>query len=387
MKHARRIQGIISLLLILVIAATSMPPVKTEAASVNVIYKGERDTYYKRKNYIYINGKKMNLKQTPIFLKYGTYMGPLNEIYKKGLGAKFKFLDKKHQKLQMTYGKKTLVFTNQSRYVSVNGKSSRMGGKAIKVKFTESGKVRWMVPLLSVSDRLKVDYNLSDGVINIDEPEKEEPATTAKKTTVAATTKEEPPTVPAARKIVLVLDAGHGGSDSGANGCGLSEKNLTLAIVLGARAKFLKNSRFKVYYSRVSDTYPSLDARCKLANVKNADLFIAVHINSYKATSRGTETLYNPQRNSSTKKNGLTSYMLASAMQAGAVSATGFPNRGLVSRTDLRVLNKTSMPACLIEYGFISNKSEAKQMNLRKKYYGEVLYNSVISFLRRKGKY
>ncbi len=382
MRKCTRRWKAIPVILALVMLFTMAAPIQTEAASVKVKYKGVYQTYYKKKNYVYVNGTKKKLTQVPVFLKSGTYVGSVIEIFKNRLGAKVAYANKKHTKLNLIYDGIKLTFTNGSNYCLVNGKKSRMGGPAMRVKYAVSGKTRWVVPLMSVCDRLKVDYKLSNGIIFISE--KSVTQDKDKSTTTKTTTTES---IPAAKKIVLVVDAGHGGGDSGAIGNGLAEKNMTLAIVLAARQEFMKNSRFQVFYTRLDDSYPSLDARCKLANTKNADLFLCVHINSAYSTSTGTETLYNPSRNSSTKKNGITSYMLATAMQNGAVAATGFPNRGLVKRTDLRVLNKTTMPACLIEYGFISNAKEAAKMNLFKANYGKALYNTTVNFLTVKGLY
>lgn len=92
---------------------------------------------------------------------------------------------------------------------------------------------------------------------------------------------------------VVVVDAGHGGKDSGAVGNGYSEKNMTLKIVQSIKSNFDKNSSYKVYYTRLSDWYPSLSYRYKMANEVSADRFLSVHINSSdSSSSKGTETLY-----------------------------------------------------------------------------------------------
>ena len=188
-------------------------------------------------------------------------------------------------------------------------------------------------------------------------------------------------------RIKIVIDAGHGGSDSGASGNGMAEKNLTLAIVLAAKRSFDNDSRFQVYYTRTADTYPSLSQRANLANNRDADMFLCVHINSASASARGTETLWSKGRNSATKKNGLTSKELATAMQDAAVDVTGFKDRGLVDRPNLYVLRHTKMPACLIEYGFISNKTEAARMKANTSVYGKALYNAVVNLMKKEGRY
>ena len=178
-------------------------------------------------------------------------------------------------------------------------------------------------------------------------------------------------------KNVIVLDAGHGGSDAGATGNGYKEKDFTLSIVKGAKTHFDANSDYKVYYTRLSDTYPSLSSRSALANEVKADLFLSVHINSYSKTSAGTETLYNPKRNLKNPA-GLNCYNLASYVQQYVRASTGFTNRGLKQRTDLSVLNRNQVPAALVEIGFISNPTEAKKMAANLDNYGKAIYDSIL---------
>lgn len=178
------------------------------------------------------------------------------------------------------------------------------------------------------------------------------------------------------RKIV-VLDAGHGGSDSGAVSYGYKEKNMTLKIVQEAKKYFDKDPSVKVYYTRLSDTYPSLTERSDLANNVGADRFYSVHINSAGSSATGTETLYNSKGYKSTS--GLTSYRWSSAIHPYIRSATGFRNRGLVNRTGLAVLRHTKTASTLTEIGFLSNKSEAKKMNSNLPNYGKAVYNSTIA--------
>ncbi|MDO4555358.1 MAG: N-acetylmuramoyl-L-alanine amidase [Lachnospiraceae bacterium] len=183
-------------------------------------------------------------------------------------------------------------------------------------------------------------------------------------------------------KNIIVLDAGHGGSDSGATGNGYKEKDFTLSIVKAAKTYFDNNSDYKVYYTRLTDTYPSLSDRYKLANEVNADMFISVHINSAGSTATGTETLYNPDRNKKSDA-GLTCYQLASYVHKYIQASTGFSDRGLKQRctrlsNGLAVLNNNNGPATLTEIGFISNASEAKKMAANLTSYGKALYNAVV---------
>jgi N-acetylmuramoyl-L-alanine amidase len=79
----------------------------------------------------------------------------------------------------------------------------------------------------------------------------------------------------------IVLDAGHGGKDFGAQGQFSKEKDLTLAVVLKL-GKIIDDSLkgVQVIYTRTDDTYPTLVDRHEIANQSNANLFISVHVNS-----------------------------------------------------------------------------------------------------------
>lgn len=184
-------------------------------------------------------------------------------------------------------------------------------------------------------------------------------------------------------KNVIVLDAGHGGSDSGAVGSGYYEKDFTLSIVLAAKALFDANSDYKVYYTRTTDVYPSLSERYKLANNVDADMFISVHINSAGSTATGTETLYNPDRNK-VSSSGLSCYQLATITHKYVLASTGLRNRGLKQRctrlgNGLAVLNNNNGAATLTEIGFISNPTEAKTMAANLSNYGSAVYNAVLN--------
>ncbi len=156
---------------------------------------------------------------------------------------------------------------------------------------------------------------------------------------------------------IIVLDAGHGGTDPGASGNNLVEKDLTLKMLLAAKALF-DNSDIKCYVTRDSDTYPSFDDRTDLAN-EVGDAFISIHINSAtNASASGTET-YSLYAND--LGNGLTSYRLAEEMLNQLLSKLGTVDRKVKSESWI-VLRQSTVPATLIEIGFISNESDAAIM-------------------------
>lgn len=380
---AKRVVGVLAALLLCI---CMIMPVNTDAAAqVRVrTVKGVTSSYTGRMSYCYVNGQKRQLTKYPIFKKSGAYMGPVGAILK---NSKLKVkATAKGDKLTLTYGPNTVVVQADSRTAVTNGQKSTMGAPVVHGTYTATGKKRWIVPLNSVCTRLGINYKLSNGKIYISgTTQSSSNNTTGSTTTTTTTTK--PSTTSSKDKIKIVIDAGHGGSDSGATGNGMAEKNLTLAIVLAAKRSFDKDSRFQVSYTRTSDTYPSLSQRANLANNKNADMFLCVHINSASASAHGTETLWSKSRNSVTQKKGLTSKTLATAMQSAAVATTGFTNRGLVDRPNLYVLKHTNMPACLIEYGFISNKTESARMKANTSAYGKELYKAVVNLMKKQGKY
>ena len=158
---------------------------------------------------------------------------------------------------------------------------------------------------------------------------------------------------------VLVLDAGHGGKDPGASGNGLVEKNLTLTILQKVNKELDKD--IKVYLTRNSDTYPDNNSRAKMAN-QIADAMVSIHMNAAENTLvNGTETLYKNHSNDTGET--LTSKQLATLIQNNIIDATGNNNRGTVHRTDLLILNGTTVPAVIVEVAFLSNVGDALKLS------------------------
>ena len=145
----------------------------------------------------------------------------------------------------------------------------------------------------------------------------------------------------------IVLDAGHGGANPGATYNGRQEKadalNLTLAV-----GKLLENAGVNVVYTRTSDIYDSPARKAEKANESGADYFVSIHRNSsvYPNQYTGIETLvYN--------RNGAAARMAENINEN--LQALGFVNHGVNERTNL---NRTQMPALLIEAAFINNDSD-----------------------------
>lgn len=149
-------------------------------------------------------------------------------------------------------------------------------------------------------------------------------------------------------KKLVVIDAGHGGTDPGAiSVTGKKEKEFNLAVTLKVQELLKKETNIDFVLTRSSDTYPSLSDRVKIANDLNADLFISIHANAGSATASGVETYY-------TRADSLA---LAKVMHKHLVASSGLTDRGVRSKS-LHVTRETKMPAILLECGYLSNKSD-----------------------------
>lgn len=153
-------------------------------------------------------------------------------------------------------------------------------------------------------------------------------------------------------KLTVVIDAGHGDNDPGALSItGRHEKDFTLATSKKVVDLLSKDKRINVLMTRSDDTFIPLDDRVSFANDIAADLFLSIHGNSAKATVSGTETYYNRPE----------SLSFANIIHKYAVPATGFADRK-VREADFRVITKTTMPAVLLEVGYLSNKNDEAAM-------------------------
>lgn len=160
---------------------------------------------------------------------------------------------------------------------------------------------------------------------------------------------------------VVVIDAGHGGKDGGAEKFGVKEKDIDLAIVLELKELFdASDANMKVYYTRIDDENPSYEKRVGLANKSNADLFISVHNNSYKYSTsiKGTEVMY-----SESFEGDFTSERLAEICMEEMTMELGSRDRGLLKGDNIFIIKNSKVPAALIEVGFMTNKEELGLLN------------------------
>jgi N-acetylmuramoyl-L-alanine amidase len=160
------------------------------------------------------------------------------------------------------------------------------------------------------------------------------------------------------RDPIVVLDPGHGGSDTGALGSHLYEKDANLKIALKVGA-LLQQSGIQVEYTRTTDSYVGLEQRSKIANQLNAAVFVSIHMNSFSSPEpSGTETyFYAPSSNEELWAQREERAELARCLQTALTNALQRPNRG-VKEANLSVLRNTLMPSALAEVVFISNPTE-----------------------------
>ena len=149
--------------------------------------------------------------------------------------------------------------------------------------------------------------------------------------------------------IELILDAGHGGRDSGCLYGTLKEKDVVLSVAKRVK-QILENDYegVKVHLTRETDKYLSLDERCQIANVLNVNLFVSLHINA--GGGEGYETYIHPSAVGSTYAK-----RLQQAFHENQYSFT--KDRGRKS-SNFAVLRGTQMLAILVEMGFIDNASD-----------------------------
>ena len=238
------------------------------------------------------------------------------------------------------------------------------------------------------------------------------------------------------KQFTLVIDAGHGGHDTGAVGAISKEKNLTLKFALAFGRMVERNCPdVKVIYTRKSDVFVELYKRAEIANRNKADLFISVHINalpkgrvargfqtytlgSSKRTGKNTGVTQNlevakrensviflekdykqtyhgydpnsPESNIMFEfiqdKNMENSVELAKYMQRYVCRATGRQDMG-AQQDNLAVLRLSSMPGCLIELGFISTRDEEQYMNSKaaEEEYGRGIFNAFLAYRKKHG--
>src|SRR5437870_6450320 len=147
----------------------------------------------------------------------------------------------------------------------------------------------------------------------------------------------------------VVIDAGHGGHDRGGiPGQKVAEKEMTLDVAQRLKT-LLAASGYRVVMTRDSDVFVPLPTRVAIANSYGNAIFVCIHFNSAKRMGAGGIETYFYSRES---------LPLASAIHYYVAGGAPSSNRG-VRRRGFYVLRKTTVPAVLVECGFLTNPTEA----------------------------
>jgi N-acetylmuramoyl-L-alanine amidase len=216
------------------------------------------------------------------------------------------------------------------------------------------------------------------------------------------------------RLRMVALDPGHGGAEVGAEGRnGLVEKELVLSIARRLREILQERLGLQVILTRDGDRDLALDERTALANNNKADLFISIHADASPSRDATGSSVYFLSYSSSDSEGAVTSARgrasavsgdsgldfilwdmaqashlsqssrLAEIFQEELLTTTGTEkaNRGIKQNT-FRVLKGATMPAVLVEVGFISNPQEEELLKTREhqESLAEALYRGVLRF-------
>lgn len=183
---------------------------------------------------------------------------------------------------------------------------------------------------------------------------------------------------------LVVIDPGHGGSDPGSVGFGLYESTVTLDTALRLKS-ILEKTPIQFKLTRSSNVFIPLSERVQIAKAANGNAFISIHGNKHSSTSAsGTETYYynsaavNPYWEDSRR--------LATFIQNRMVEAWNLTDRG-VKHGDFHVLRENTMPAVLVELGFISNPDDNAKLKSSawRQIAAEAIYFGTLDYYKSKG--
>ncbi len=160
----------------------------------------------------------------------------------------------------------------------------------------------------------------------------------------------------------IFIDAGHGGTDPGAIGNGIVEKELNLAVALRLRDLLDEDTldtsgggEWEVMMTRTDDSSVSLSSRTNAANNWPADRFVSIHHNAFTSSlASGTESF--------SFANGTPGADLRDRLQEELIAAMGLVDRG-PKTANFFVLRESLMPAALTEAGFLSNPGDAAALS------------------------
>lgn len=184
---------------------------------------------------------------------------------------------------------------------------------------------------------------------------------------------------------IVVVDAGHGDFDAGANLGNIYEKNITLDICNILKKK-TKNEKFVVFFTRENDSYPTVEERVDFVNAIKPALFISVHCNWYDEGGdiNGTEVLYNVNDTADTNS----SAWLAGIMAKEVSKSCGTYNKGLVEGNSIHIVRTSQVPVALIEVAYMTNQKDLDMLTSDegKEKAAQGIYNGICEALKQLGR-
>ncbi len=177
---------------------------------------------------------------------------------------------------------------------------------------------------------------------------------------------------------IVMIDPGHGGSAPGTRSAsGVTEKELNIRYALDVYPLLINDPDIKVYITRETDVNPSLQERAVWTNEIGAHLFISIH-NNYvdKKAVNGTETFYFSNPNDPRGE------IFAKMIQSNIVQGLGMTDRKAKPGNGFYVLKHTTMPAVLLEVGFMSNLQDMQKL-MQPDFsprLAQIIYNSIVAY-------
>jgi N-acetylmuramoyl-L-alanine amidase len=160
------------------------------------------------------------------------------------------------------------------------------------------------------------------------------------------------------KKELILIDPGHGANDEGAKMHGCMEKNLCLLTALHLR-NLLQAKGYHIVMTRAHDEYVSLDKRVEMANFSKCDLFVSIHYNAAKSKEASGVEIFYPKHQDD--RQGISKKLAQNVLQK-MIHKTGAKSRG-IKAGNFHVIRETSMPAILIEGGFMTHPIEGQHLN------------------------
>ena len=183
--------------------------------------------------------------------------------------------------------------------------------------------------------------------------------------------------------IKIFIDQGHNpsGFNSGAEGNGLREQDVTYNVGIYLAQLLRQDDRFEVLTSRTCitqvvgyDNRSSLEERVWRANWWGADWFLSIHTNSSTNPNANGSEIYVYRSRSS-------AYYMAQDVLAQIVGQLQLNDRGVKINPEFYVLRNTRMPAMLIELAFITNPSDAQKLRNNQRQFAEAIYDGLVDYL------